>query len=127
MISEIDALMDEPFVLLMDNVRCHSDPPDLNEGHQIRFLPKYSPYLNAAEMAGSCVKAAAKRRLSDPIIQVELQTAEPGLTLHRHPMNVLMREVQESLQEITREKCLRWYNHTFQYFNKCLNFEDIDD
>ena len=75
MISEIDVLMPEPFVLLLDNARYHSNPPALSEGHRIRFLPNYSSYLNlnAAEMAGSCVKAAAKRRLSDPNVQVEIQ------------------------------------------------------
>ena len=59
----------------MDNARCHSDQPPLSDEHQIRFLP----YLNATEMASSCVKVAAKRRLSDPTIQSKLQTAEPEL------------------------------------------------
>ena len=74
-ICEIDVFVLEPFVLLLDNARFHSDPPALSEGHPIRFLSKYSPYLNlnAAQMAGSCFKAAAKRRLSDPKVQVEIQ------------------------------------------------------
>lgn len=100
-------------VFILDNARAHGDLPNLGDQHQTRFLPKYSPFLNQCEMAGSCVKSAVKRRINDPDIRVEIR------------LRILKREVQQSLVEITPPKCQQWFNHTMTYVPLCLREEDI--
>ena len=82
------------------------DPPALSEGNEIRHLPTYSPFINPAEMAGSCVKAAMKRILSDPTIQTEIydREASPNLTLHEIRLRILRREMTNAINEVTQVK-----------------------
>ena len=131
MISEVDALVENSFSLLLDNARPHSDPPRMAEHHEFRFLPKYSPFLNAAEMAGSCVKAAAKRRLSEPSIHQELEdrnaVAAAHQTLQEHRLIVLRREMEIAIGCLTQPKCQEWFNHTMTYIPKCLREDNIYD
>ena len=55
-LTELDVLLEEEeFVLMVDGARAHLNVPGLGEGHECRFLPPYSPFLNAAEQAGSCL------------------------------------------------------------------------
>ena len=57
-------------------------------------------------MAGSCVKAATKRRMSDPTIQAELFNivVAPNLTLQKIRLRVLNREMINAIDEITQAK-----------------------
>ena len=128
-LSEIDVLVDSPFVILFDNARAHSNAPDLSDGHDIRYLPTYSPFINPAEMAGSCVKAAMKRRMSEPAIQLELcdREAYPNRTLLEIRLQILTREMAAAMEEITQAKCQHWFNHTLTYMQRCINGEDIFD
>ena len=41
-LSETDALIDSPFVILFDNARAHSHPPAFSESHEIHNLLLYS-------------------------------------------------------------------------------------
>lgn len=128
-VMELETLVDAPFTLLCDNARSHTNTPILSESHLLRYLPRYSPYLNAAERAGSSVKSAAKRSISSPAIQVEfadrLSALANNMTLHGWRMKILRREMEKALEEITTEKCRRWFNKGMQYCPKCLNSEDI--
>ncbi|MEL7523457.1 MAG: transposase, partial [Cyanobacteria bacterium J06553_1] len=128
-LSEIDTIVDTPFTILFDNARAHNNPPELSHGHDIRNLPKYSPFLNPAEMAGSCIKAAMKRRMSDPAIQSELsdREASPNLTLHEIRLRILRREMTTAINEITQAKCQQWFNHTMSYMQRCINLGNIFD
>lgn len=131
-LSEIDALVEEPFYLLCDNAACHGDPPEMNdEEHEIVRLPRFSPYLNAAEYAGSCLKSHVKQRLSDPSIQQEIgdrdAARQAGQTLQARRLLILRREITACIPQLTREKCMSWYNHTMKYFPKCLSEQDIFD
>ena len=95
-LMEISALLDEPFVMLCDNARPHTNPPVMGHGQEVRFLPRYSPFLNATEMAGSCLKAAIKRRMAEPHVQRELYERDMPReeTLHNRRMRILRREVE---------------------------------
>ena len=126
-LSEIDALLTEPFVLLFDNARPHISPPRMAENHEVRNLPKYSPFLNPAENAGSCVKAAVKRRLSEPSVQNELCSRIGNLTMHENRLRVLQREIEASMPAITQHKCLQWFNHSMSYMPKFFASEPIFD
>lgn len=128
-VSELDELVEGTFVLISDGARAHLHVPGMHAGHQHRFLPAYSPFLNPAERAGSALKAELKRRLHVGGIQAEVadrqQAAAAGLTLHQHRMCILRREVELAMNCITDAKCMQWVNHSQTYFQRCLNVEDI--
>ena len=62
-VMEVSALVNEPFVLLCDNARPHKDALQLQDGQEVKYLPRYSPLINPTEMVGSAMKAAMKRQL----------------------------------------------------------------
>jgi hypothetical protein len=128
-ISELEVLVDSSFVMMCDNARPHNNGHMDNANHDICYLPRYSPFINCAERAGSAVKAAIKRELSEPVIQMEIANREAAhlqnLSLHRHRLNILKREMTKALSVITKEKCIRWFNHNMSYIPQCLNMEDI--
>lgn len=129
-ITELETLVDMSFTLLCDNARPHVNVATVLENHTIHYLPRYSPFLNCAEMAGSCMKSCAKRALTDPVIQAELNNNERANQLHQslqgYRLNILRREMMKALlQEITKEKCQHWFNHCLTYAPRCMNNEDI--
>ena len=65
-LSELLCVHQEPFFVLCNNVRAHDNVPNMGHQGKIVHLPKYAPYLNACEMADSCLKAAIKRNLAEP-------------------------------------------------------------
>ena len=128
-LSEVDELMDEEFVLLTDGARAHTNVPGMGEWHNQRFLPPYSPFLNAAERAGSCLKAALKRSLSQPDIQRQAgdrdAAAAAGITMHQHRLRILQQLIDAAVFEITPFKCRQWVNHSLTYMQRCLEAADI--
>ena len=133
MLGETEQLLfDEDVILLLDNARPHLKLPQLlTENHEIRYLPKYSPFLNVAEYAGSALKAAVKRAISDPQVQREaddrVAAAIAGNTLQQHRLNILQRELERALPTITQNKCRQFFNHVLTYGPACLRMEDIHD
>ena len=99
----------------------------MTAGHELKFLPKYSPFLNAAEMAGSCVKAFAKRRLSEPSVQAELEERAANATLQETRLQVLRPKILHSLEKILGEKCRQWFTDTMRYIPRYVAEEDIFD
>ena len=72
-LTELSTLLhDEQRVFIMDNARCHFNEPTLNDGHAIKKLPPYSPFLNMTERAISSVKASLKASLAESVILEEL-------------------------------------------------------
>ena len=68
-LNELDTILPENRLLLLDNARPHLNYAGISDNHEFRYLPKYSPFLNMTEMAGSCLKVAVKRRLSELAVQ----------------------------------------------------------
>lgn len=134
-ISEIEELLlEQPFILLCDNARPHAptNPPRLNDNHQIRYLPRYSPFINCAEMAGSVVKAAVKRSITNPEVRMEMDNRTAAgnarITLQQHRLQVLQRHLERHIpEEISVDKCQRFFNHVLTYSIRCLGEEDIFD
>ena len=126
-LAELLAFEEDPFVILCDNAPSHSNAPSIGEQGQLRYLPKYSPFLNACEMAGSSLKAALKRRLSEPGIQLEIYNRHDHRTetLQSRRVRVLHRELEHCLQVLTPRKCSQWVNHTLTYMPSCLRETDI--
>ncbi len=50
-IAQLMQINDIPFVVLCDNVASHKNMPNFGDQGFIKYLPKYSPFLNACEMA----------------------------------------------------------------------------
>ena len=82
-------------------------------------------------MAGTCVKAAAKRRLSEPSVQHELEDRDGAAmarqTLQGRRLAFLRREMEAAIGCLTPQKYQEWTrpNHTMTYMAKCLLEEDI--
>lgn len=132
--SELDQLlMEEECIFLCDNARPHSpdNPPVLSEGHDLRYLPRYSPFVNCAEMAGSSVKAVVKQALATPQLQLEIDDRQAAAaahqTLHQRRIQILRRELQGAIETLTQHKCLQFFNHILRYTPRCLAEEDIFD
>ena len=130
-LSEIDQLVEGDFVVLFDGARAHLNVPVMSNGHDFRFLPPYSPFINPAERAGSALKAALKLRIQTTAIQREVADRNLALaanaTMEQHRMSVLKREVDASMSVITQQKCFQWVNHTQTYIQRCLQLIDIFD
>ena len=130
-LSEVDQLVGGDFVILFDGARAHLNASTMLDGHDFRFLPPYSPFINPAERAGSALKAAVKQRVQTPAIQREVADRHlaqaAGVTMDQHRMAVLKREVEASMDVITQHKCIQWCNHNLTYFQRCLQRDDILD
>ena len=132
-LSEVSALLFEESVFFVhDNAPSHRNcASPISDIHTIKPLPRYSPFLNMTERAISCLKSDAKRRLTDPQVQVLLgdrvAASTAGLTLHRHRMKILRGKVEDALPSITPFKCHQWHSHSLTYIEKCLNKDDIFD
>ena len=122
-------VLEEPFIVLCDNVSSRRNmPEDVLVNGEIHYLPKYSPFLNACETAGSVVKAAVKRRMTEPDVQREIYDRDvdrAGETLHMRRIRVVSREVEDALPAITPRKCADFYQHVLNYMPACANDEDI--
>ena len=91
----------------------------------IVVLPPYSPFLNPVECAHSCLKAAIKRELARPAVQLELDTPPPETTLHDWRVLVLQRLSEEATAEITLVKCGGWLRQMLHYVPRCIAGEVI--
>ena len=129
-LMEISTLMiEESIVIIADNAPAHNTPPALNDGHLIKFLPQYSPFLNIVENSISVFKAALKRRLTEPNIKIDVDNRElaenAGITLHEHRCRILEHEMLPCIAEITVECCRNFNNHVNRYALRCLDLADI--
>lgn len=127
--SELSVIHPAPMTVVLDNARCHGDPPALDEGQEFKFLSPYSPFFNMTEMSISVIKAELKAKMSNPDVQAEIQdrqaAIEAGVNLAEWRKRILRREVEASLPAMTQEKAYNQFMHTLTYIPKALNREDI--
>ena len=60
-LAELLRYNNDEYVLLCDNVPSHLNAPNFGDQGTLKYLPKYSPFINACDMAGSCLEAAVKQ------------------------------------------------------------------
>jgi transposase len=101
-----------PLIFIMDNVAFHK-VREVREkveaaGHMIKFLPRYSPFLNPIENMFSQWKELV--RASRPANEESL-----------------MRSIDDVFLRITNENCNSYYRHMMSFLSKCLNKEKIED
>ncbi|KII61446.1 hypothetical protein RF11_12861 [Thelohanellus kitauei] len=97
------------FTIVMDNVRFHHTTVN-NMDHfpyDVKFIPRYSPFLNPCEEAFSMLKNRVRR---DGVPQIT---------------NDLVRRITDSCVEIPMNSLLNFVAHAETFSNKCLNLEDI--
>ena len=125
-LAELMRFTDDNYVVLCDNARPHHNSPNFGT---IRYLPTYSPFINACEAAGSCLKAAVKRRLSEPLVQREIYDRHipRNETLHNRRIRIVCREVESCLPVLTVAKCIQFVDHVMTYMPACIRRDDIFD
>ncbi len=131
-LMEVDELLSEhEAVIICDNCQAHKNAPTLSDNHELRYLPRYSPFLNCAEMAGSQLKATVKRKLSEPNLRLEMDdhitAAASGRTLHAQRLSIILRELQSSTNDLSQQMCRNFLRHVMSYTSRCLRLEDIFD
>ena len=64
-LAEILMHNEDPYILLFDNFSSYGHVSNFGVQDDVRYQPKYSPFLNPCEMAGSCLKAAVSQAASN--------------------------------------------------------------
>ena len=99
-------------VFVIDNVSFHKSDAIKNKireaGHELLFLPPYSPFLNPIENMFSKWKQYVKQQKA-------------------RSENELMEHINVGLQTITSDNCLKFYQHMMSYIPRCLAKETITD
>lgn len=99
-------------VFIMDNVAFHKSPICteliISAGHDIKFLPPYSPFLNPIENLFSQVKQNV--RSSRPNNEADLFSS-----------------IQRSFDAVLSDQCEAYYRHMLSFIPKCLQRETIED
>ena len=125
----VSEVIDSPFTLIYDNATSHIDAPRMKDGQDHKLLPPYSPFLNPTERAISCVKAAVKRRLTEPAAQEELANRnaaqQANISLQKHRLRTLQEIVSGSFVEVAQFTCSQWNHASMQYMTRCIRMQDI--
>ena len=123
---------EETLYFVYDNARPHvrAELPPGNDNIELKRLPPYSPFLNPVEMAHSCFKAGIKRLLRQPEWQARVgdhqAAARQGLNMQAWRARLLLEAAQQNVDEITHDKCQRWFHHTQTYLPRCMAMEEIE-
>lgn len=100
---------DEAFTFVMDNVNFHHTTANMIEDtvHEIKFLPKYSPFLNPCEEVFSMIKSNVRR-----------QTPPNG-------EQDLIQRMLEACTLVSTNNLSNFVSHCEQFFEKCLLLVDV--
>ena len=126
-LAEFMRFFDEDYVAICDNVPSNRQVPNFGEQGTLRYLPRYSPFINACEIAGSCLKAVVKQRLVEPGVQREIydRVASQDETLYNRRIRIVSREMDNALPVLTVHKCAAFVNHIMRYMPACIREEDV--
>ncbi|KII64613.1 Transposon Tf2-6 polyprotein [Thelohanellus kitauei] len=97
------------YTIVMDNVRFHHSNPEFYDEYpyEIKYLPRYSPFLNPCEEAFSLIKN-----------QVRRDSRPTGA-------NDLIQRMRSACATVTGDQLLGFIQHSESFKNMCLNEEDI--
>ena len=121
--------IDNEAVVIMDNLRAH-DYECESDSHTIKFLPRYSPFLNPIESVFSAVKSAIKREISRRRIEYS-HLIDAATVLQANKSDVrreFLADIVERhlLETITPQLVQNCEHHALNYLDRCLNGEEID-
>lgn len=100
---------DEEFIIVMDNVRFHHSNPTFYENYpyQIKYLPRYSPFLNPCEETFSKIKNSIR------------DASVPNGT------DELIRRMITGCNSVSETDLSNFVNHVESFFQMCGREEDI--
>lgn len=108
--SKLDQTMLDKYIIIMDNVAFHKTAEVRNwfTNHHIqaKYLPAYSPFLNAIEES-FC-------KMKNIVIQKRPTSKE-----------TLLQSVQQAFNSITDVDCQGWIRHTKTFYQDCLDHKLI--
>ena len=112
----------------MDNLRSHEDI-QCPANHQIRFLPPYSPFLNAIENVFAVVKANVKRDLAARRVEF-YQLLQAAQVLDENTADVRRQFVSEIIESslmlnVTPLLVTNCDAHVHAYLPDCLAENEI--
>ena len=115
--------INEGIFSMFDDSRSHLNiivSLEFQDRFHVVMLPPYCPFLNPVEQAHSCLKSEIKQHLVLPHIQAEIlhiqnTQVEAGLNQQQWRANVLLRIVNDALQQITHWKSANWCARILQY------------
>ncbi|XP_074604096.1 uncharacterized protein LOC141857502 [Brevipalpus obovatus] len=97
-------------IIIMDNVRFHRNPEIVqkveSKGHQVFFLPPYSPFLNPIEEVFSKWKGIVR--------QANCKNEDE-----------LYHEVKEASKKISSDNCIAYFQHMKSFIPICLRKEPV--
>jgi len=99
----------------------------VNNGHEIRFLPPYSPFFNPIENCFNVIKQSVRGALvSEPIIQrIRAVDSAPWGTKMETRRQILVEVITSAVSQIGVEKVVAFKNQTLHYIPKVLNMEEL--
>ncbi|KII69198.1 hypothetical protein RF11_08896 [Thelohanellus kitauei] len=97
------------YTTVIDNVRFHHSNPEFYDDYpyEIKYLPRYSPFLNPCEEAFNLIKN-----------QVRRDSRPTGA-------NDLIQRMRSACATVTSAQLLGFVLHSESFSNMCLNEEDI--
>lgn len=122
---------DLPYMLVMDNCSIHHTEDVENyldssdSGFKYMYLPPYSPFLNPIEESFSCLKADFKKRIKGCREKIVNMQTTNNLSFEAARRIYVEQNIIESLPVVTREKCGNFYIHIFDFFDLCLQRQDV--
>ncbi len=117
-------------VIICDNAPCHSrlesvmEEPVYNDVELLRLSP-YSPMLNPIESIWSSVKASIKTTLAEN--QAEMLNGDPQnqLSATEFRMRFMERAVDNAMQQVTPNQCMRCMNHVQTFYARAIAQQDM--
>ena len=113
---------DGPVTFVFDNAPCHRRylEADLQDNHEGKTLPAYSPFLNISENCFSVWKAAFKRQMAEVRPQLQQQAQA-----QRHA--TLLQIGAQNLDAITAANCVKSFRKTTTYIPAMVQMLAIND
>ena len=111
----------EQLVIVCDNAPCHSRIENALEGSGARLLRlgPYSPALNPIETVWSQLKSAVKRSLRIP------PPPAAGFGIGEHRLSHLEDKVQNGLDTLSDQVCVRAAQHAASFYGEVLALADL--
>lgn len=105
-----EVLGDGDYIMVMDNVRFHHSNMEFYDDypHELKYLPRYSPFLNPCEEVFSQIKS--KVRKDGPI----------------RGNNDLFHRMESSAQSITETNLKNYFQHSETFLAACHLLEDVE-
>ena len=127
LIREWERVSDEGMIVIMDNVRSHSETmlEELmtNTPHNCKFLPAWSPFLNPIEEVFAEHKAKIKKLFAERRPQIVSIDDHPRGTKTMDRLGAVASVRRDSFQQLG--PVAPYYRRMDEHFARCINLENM--